>query len=129
VLVKKIIFRLFLFYFLEQILSILKFNNFSIFDSNGNLPINLTNDKNIKNLINKFDKPKKKKKNRNNIEGPYSFLSNFEFIPPKPPKTFGFLKKMGRFVLNFHYRFIEIDPIMGALRRYKTREEYPSNPL
>jgi hypothetical protein len=56
-------------------------------------------------------------------------LSNFEFIPPRPPKTFGFLEKMGSLIFNYHHRFIEINPISGAFRRYKTRADYPSNPV
>jgi len=89
----------------------------------------LTTDKNIKKLINKFEKPAKKiNKSKTHDIDKYSFLSNL-FLPPKPPKSLGFVEKMGTLVLNFHYRFIEVDPVIGAFRRYKTKENYPTNPM
>jgi hypothetical protein len=56
-------------------------------------------------------------------------MKNLEFMPPKPPKTLGFIQKMGKFIINFHDRFLEIDPIIGSFRRYKLQSDYPSNPV
>jgi len=58
----------------------------------------------------------------------YSFLRNLSFIPPKPPKTLGFIQKMGMFVFNFNLRFIEIDAIGGSLKRFKNFKDYPNTP-
>ncbi len=68
-----------------------------------------------------------KKKTAKNMQ--YSFLSNFEFTPPQPPKALGFIEKMGSWIFNFNNRFIEVDPVMGAYRRYKQKSDYPSNPV
>ncbi len=92
----------------------------------------MTTDRNIRKLINKFDKPKiklKREKTKDFELDKYSFLANFEFMPPRPPKTLGFVQKMGKFVINFHDRFIEVDPVIGAFRRYKLKSDYPSNPV
>lgn len=103
---------------------------YSILDSNGNLPINITTDRNIKKLINKLEKPRRTKRKTNELGiDKFSFLKGLGFIPPKPPKSLGFLQKMGKFVFNFHDRFVEIDPIVGSFRRYKQKADYPSNPL
>jgi len=39
------------------------------------------------------------------------------------------MDKMGRFIINFHRRYVEVDPIAGTFRRYKTKEDYPLNPV
>lgn len=106
--------------------------NFSIEDSNENLPINLTTDKNIKKLINKFEKPKKLKKDKtrgNSIVEKYSFLRNLPFTPPKPPKTNGYVEKMGKLLINFHKRYIEVDATVGSLRRFENISGFPLNPM
>lgn len=99
------------------------------------MPISLTTDRNIRKLINKFDKPKtkiKKEKNGYNREediGKYSILKGIEFIPPRPPKALGYIEKMGKFIFNYHSRYLEIDPSVGSLRRFKKIEDYPNNPV
>jgi hypothetical protein len=94
----------------------------------------LTTDRNIKKLISKFDKPKKisEKKRKSMIDDSldkFSFLKKLSYRPPKPPKTVGFIEKMGTFIINFHQRYIEIDPIIGSFRRFKTKEDYPNDPM
>jgi hypothetical protein len=97
----------------------------------------LTTDRNIKKLISKYDKPKKtadKKKTRSQIEESkemekFGFLKKLTYRPPKPPKTVGYLEKMGTFVINFNKRYVEIDPIIGSFRRFKTIQDYPNNPV
>ncbi len=97
----------------------------------------MTTDRNIKKLISKYDKPKKaidKKKTKSQIEDSkniekYSFIKKLSYKPPKPPKTIGYLEKMGTFVINFHKRYIEIDPIIGSFRRFKSIEDYPNKPV
>lgn len=101
------------------------------------MPVTLTTDRNIKKLISKYDKPKKtadKKKTKSQLEElkemeKYSFLKKLTYRPPKPPKTVGFLEKMGTFVINFNQRYVEIDPIIGSFRRFKTIQDYPNNPM
>ena len=97
------------------------------------MPISLTTDKNIKKIINKYDKPapsKKRDKSQKTLDlSKYSILRSIEYTPPKPPKAQGYIEKMGKFIINFHLRFIEVDPIVGSFRRYKTKADYPSNPV
>ena len=78
-----------------------------------------------------MDKPKriKRLKTNENDFGKYSFLKSLEFTPPKTPKIIGHIEKMGKFVFNFHDRFIEVDPVIGCFRRYKLKSDYPSNPV
>jgi hypothetical protein len=101
---------------------------FSIKDSNGNFPIDLTTEKSIKKLINKIINPKKDKSSTQSSEKGYSFLKQISFHPPKPPKCLGFVEKLGSFLFVYRSRYIEIDPLVGSFRRYKSIYDYPSNP-
>lgn len=97
----------------------------------------MTTDKNIKKLLHKFDKHQKnaerKEKsivNKQTKESDkFSFLKLFDFTPPRPPKAMGFVEKMGIIGIFFNSRFIEVDPIIGTFKRYKTSKDYPSNPM
>lgn len=97
----------------------------------------MTTDKNIRKLINKFDKHQRKSERKDKSVGnlvvkdidKYSFLRMLDYTPPRPPKTFGMMEKMGKLVFNFHERYIEVDPVVGSFRRFKTKEDYPRNPL
>lgn len=100
--------------------------NFSIKDNEGKVAFELSSDKNIIKLFNK--KIKKKLALREAETSSYEILRNLTFIPPKPPKTLGFIQKMGMFVFNFNLRFIEIDAIGGSLKRYKNYKDYPNTP-
>jgi hypothetical protein len=57
----------------------------------------------------------------------YSFLKVLDYTPPKPPKVFGYLEKMGKLVINFNKRYVEVDPIVGSMRRFKSHIDYPMN--
>lgn len=98
-------------------------------DSNDNLPINLTTDKNIKKLINKFTNPHKKISNKRLQNRELTFIKNLSFVPPRPPRITGKVEKMGNLALKYNLRFIEIDPIVGSLRRFKNFKDFPNNPL
>ena len=82
--------------------------------------INKKNEKNNKFYISSIDDSDYKK---------FPFLKKLKYIPPKPPISFGFVEKMGKFFLNYNHRFIEINPIKGYLKRYENKENYPNNPL
>lgn len=56
-------------------------------------------------------------------------MKKIDYKPPKPPKTVGYVNKMGSFVFNFHKRYLEIDPIVGSFRRFKIFQDYPNNPV
>lgn len=120
---------MFLYYCLKLIQRKEIINVFRIKDSNGNEPIKLTSDKNIQRLINKLTKHKKISNEELVDTGKFTFLRNFSFIPPKPPKTLGFIEKMGKFIFNFNVRFIEVDALGGSFKRYKRYEDYPNSPL
>ena len=68
-----------------------------------------------------------KEKEEQNISN-YQFLRNLSFIPPKPPKTLGFVQKMGMFIFNWNLRFIEVDAVQGSLKRFKCYKDYPNMP-
>jgi hypothetical protein len=120
---------LFLFFFTKQILS--EFYLKSITDSNHQLPIDVTTDKNIKKIITKFQNlfNLKKKSSVTPLSKKYSFLNNIDFLPPKLPKVVGKLEKMGGLMIFYNERLVEIDPMVGSFRRYKKQEDYPSTPL
>lgn len=86
----------------------------------------MVTDNNIKKLFSK--RLKKKQQIQENDISNYSFYKNLNFIPPKPPKTFGFLEKMGMLVFTFNIRFLEVDAVGGSLKRYKNFSDYPNNP-
>ena len=121
-----------------KVVSLLLFKaDTDIKDSNSQVAVSLATDKNIIRLIEKTVNVKKQKilnennnnpnTNNNDIKN-YSFLKHFSFIPPKPPKTFGFIEKMGQFIFNYNLRFIEVDALGGSLKRYKNYEDYPNSP-
>lgn len=58
----------------------------------------------------------------------YQFFKTLSFIPPKPPKTLGFIQKMGMFVFNYNIRFLEVDAVGGSLKRYISFKDYPNTP-
>jgi hypothetical protein len=59
----------------------------------------------------------------------FSFLKVLEYVPPRPPKTFGYLEKMGKLVINFNKRYIEVDPIVGSMRRFSRESDYPNHSM
>jgi hypothetical protein len=82
-------------------------------------------------LINKFDNPRRterKTKIKEEAKNKYSILKIIKYLPPVPPKTMGWLEKMGKFVVNFHKRILEVDAVEGIMLRFKTQSDYPSNP-
>ena len=61
--------------------------------------------------------------NKNN-----KFLKKIKNIPPKPPFLFGEIEKLEGIFNSSKRRFIEINPIKGVLRLFKTFDDYPKNP-
>jgi hypothetical protein len=99
---------------------------YRIWDSNGNLASNLTTDKNIKKLIYKFTSPRKQSVKK--LKEP-TFIKNLVYMPPRPPTIIGIVQKQGKFAINFNSRFIEIDPIVGSMRRFRKESDFPNNPM
>ena len=58
----------------------------------------------------------------------YTFLNNIEKIPKKPPFLFGEVEQPGGFFSSNKKKIIEINPIKGLLRIFKSFEDYPKNP-
>lgn len=104
-----------------------------IIDDKGMLPISLTSHEAIKRLINKYTLFKSNlNKERERICNQFeeiTFNSKFKFLPEKPSKTIGNIKKRGYFYFNYNQRFIEIDPIQGSIRRYRNIKNYPNDPM
>lgn len=65
--------------------------------------------------------------NNRNFTG-YEFIAALDFKPPKPPKAIGFVQKEGKRLPVFRYRYIEVDPLSGTLKRFKTIKDYPNKP-
>jgi hypothetical protein len=86
-------------------------------------------------LISKYDKPRrlqdKKRKYINGVDlefQKFNFYKQIPYRPPIPPKAVGFVEKMGNFIINYYSRYIEIDPTIGSLRRFKKLNDYPNDP-
>ena len=125
-------------------------------DKNKKIPLEYTTDKGIIKLISKLiykkfettDKDKDKKlyedlskfiqeykhlliykkakeiKKINNI-----ILLNGESLPKNPPFFFGEFEQLGGFFSSNKKRYIEINPLKGVLRIFKSFEDYPKNPF
>jgi ankyrin repeat protein len=140
----------------RKIVSLLLFKaDFTIKDKNNKIAIEYTHDKNIIKLISKIVTKKIDKLDANsdsyqklnnfineykhllitkNIpkdgkNKKYSFLNTLNNIPVKPPILFGAIKKLEGLFKSRKKIYIEIDPIKGLLRTFKTFEDYPNNPL
>lgn len=77
---------------------------------------NLKKDNNTKKSNNPY-------KNKN-----YLFLTKLKNIPQKPPFLFAEIEKIGGFFNKNKKIYLEINPIKGLLRLFKTFEEYPKSP-
>lgn len=99
-------------------------------DSNENLCKNLTKDNNIRKLINKYDVNLNK-----TIEIIYqkteeiSIIDKITYKPPLPFKATGIVDSMGAFIFYYRERFFELDPAIGSVKRFKSINDYPNNPL
>ena len=70
------------------------------------------------------------KDNANNINNKnYLFLNRLKNIPPKPPFLFGEIETIGGIFNSGKKRIIELNPIKGLLRIFKTFDNYPKNPF
>ena len=58
----------------------------------------------------------------------YQFLRKLKNIPQKPPFLFAEIEKIGGFFNKNKKIYLEINPIKGLLRLFKTFEEYPKSP-
>ena len=74
----------------------------------------------------------KKIKNENVINtklgNKYKFLNSLQKIPKRPPYLFCELEQQGGFFSSNKKKIIDINPIKGLLRIFKTFDDYPKNP-
>ena len=107
--------------------------DYSIRDNNGMLPINITSDSLIKKRIIKTAKSIENiNENQIILKGnidQFSFIDLLGFVPPRPLKAVGRIQKMGKLILNYHDRYLEIDPVFGSLRRFEKKSLHPNYPL
>ena len=54
------------------------------------------------------------------------YVDNF-FTPPKPPITIGTLDKRSHFLPIYDSLFIEVNPILGCIKKYKSKINYPND--
>lgn len=66
--------------------------------------------------------------NFSTISEDFPFLQELTNIPQKPPKVVGFVEKSGRLLPIFRKRYMELDPFLGLIKRFKCIEDYPSKP-
>lgn len=103
----------------------------TIRDNNGFLAVRLSSDNLIRKRIFKTLENFKQKQHEleENLINQYTFVNNDKFVPMKPSKVVGSIHKMGRFLLNYYKRYLEIDPVFGSLRRFERKSLYPYQPL
>ena len=77
-------------------------------------------------IINKVEK--KTNITNNNFYKKYDFFKNLEKIPKNPPFLFAELEQQGGFFSSNKKKIIEINPIKGLLRIFKSFDDYPRNP-
>ena len=97
-------------------------------NSKHKLPIELTTDENIKKILKKamlYNKEDDKNLNIKNTEL-NSYADNF-FTPSKPPISIGKIEKRGHFLPIYEQIFIEVNPIIGCIKKYKFSKDYPDN--
>ena len=119
-----------------KIVSMLLASKADLFEKgeDGFLPVDMTTDTNIKKLLRKVMDKKNSDKSLNihlnNNEQNHNFDSIIErdFTPPKPEKTLGNVEKIGEYLPIYRYRFLELDPILGYLKRFKSLQDFPTNP-
>ena len=87
--------------------------------------------KNISNFINKYKNlliEQKKTKSALNLSDKYDFLKKIAKFPTKPPFVYGDIEKAGGLWRVYRKRFVEINPMKGVMRRYKSKSEFPEFP-
>ena len=101
----------------------------NIKNSQNKLPIDLTSDENIKKILKKAMIYSLKDDESNLITGETEisiYVDNF-FTPPKPPTTIGYIEKRGHILPTYKNIFIEVNPILGCIKKYKNSSDYPKN--
>ena len=103
--------------------------NLFIKDKNNKKPIELTTDNNIKKLLVKsmVKSPNFKNEDLNNINIDISLYKKNYFTPPRPPKIIGILEQRGELIPLYKAIFVEIDPISGNFKKFKSKKNYPNN--
>ena len=97
-------------------------------NSNQKLPIELTTDENIRKILKKAMLYKKDEEG--NIITKDTELSLYVdkfFVPPKPPISIGSMEKRGYFLPMYDSIFIEVNPILGCIKKFKFSKDYPDN--
>ena len=99
----------------------------NIKDSKNKLPIDLATDENIKKILKKAMIYTSKEDESNLITGETElsmYVDNF-FTPPKPPITIGHIEKRGNILPKYTHIFIEVNPTLNCIKKYKNSSEYP----
>ena len=104
-------------------------------DKNGKVPIEVCHDSTIKKLLSKLlinssklSSTSSSQTNSSTFGKDFPFLKNIEFMPPKPPKAIGYVEKIGNLLPIYRMRYLEVDPFVGTIKRYKSVRDYPRNP-
>ncbi len=129
--------------------------DFTIKDKNNKIAIEYTHDKNIIKLLSKIVTKKIVKSDKKSdiyqklyifineykhllitkdipkeiLNSNYSLLKGLNNIPIKPPFLVGEVEKIEGFFNSRKKIYIEINPIKGLLRIFKTVKDYPNNPF
>ena len=102
--------------------------NLKIRNSKNKLPIELTTDENIRKILKKAmlyskdDDPNIFSKDTELSQ----LVGNF-YIPPKPPISIGPVEKRGHFLPIYENIFLEVNPSLGCIKKYKVSKDYPDN--
>jgi hypothetical protein len=118
----------------EIVKILLKFNaDVNFLDDNGFLAQELTSSKRIVEII--LNSRKKCVENNqilklidSKMTQKFSFIEIFRFLPLRPSRATGIVKIMGGLIFNYNKRYIELDPIIGSLRIFKSINHFPHTP-
>ena len=102
--------------------------NLKIKNSKNKYPIELTTDENIKKILRRamlYSHDDDKSIITKDTELAL-YVDNF-FTPPKPPISIGPLQKRGHFLPIYENIFIEVNPVLGCIKKYKVSKDYPDN--
>ena len=100
----------------------------TIRNSKKKLPVELTTDENIRKILKKAMQYKKGEEFKIiTKDTELSLYSDKFFVPPKPPICIGNVEKRGYFLPIYDIIFIEVNPILGYIKKFKLSKEYPDN--
>ena len=100
--------------------------NLKIRNSKNKLPIELTTDENIIKILKRaMLYSRDDDRNMFSKDAELNQLVGNFYIPPKPPISIGPVEKRGHFLPIYESVFLEVNPSLGCIKKYKVSKDYP----